>query len=143
MKKFSSKALNVHSLVDLSASASTDNKEFRLLFHTAFGYIIGEPSDYKIPESFLDNNCTITEELIKDALSSDTMLNILSLNRLSYLKSNKDSNSVGDGSLMILKNVVIKSNLGEGAAPTLNLDSFALHMDSIIGMALIDKNQQI
>ena len=138
--KQSIKSLNISCLTDFSDALRNQNadNDFELLFVTAAGTILAEI------EYGLDDKATL-EDYVKK--SSKDHFN---LNAVNYLKheiiemyKSRDEvagdtyNLIGDGSLIVLKNVRFYRSLDQ--APYMSLNSFALHAADVIGFSLIPK----
>lgn len=134
----SNKHLNIESLstfLDALKEKHTDS-DFKLLLVTASGIILAEIKP-------LDGHPTLDDYVgdITDNKFNINVVNHLKYEKIKKLKSTDEVagdtfNFVGDGSLIMLKNVKFYHKLDE--APYLTLDSFALHSDDVIGFTLIN-----
>ena len=138
----SNKHLNIESLTTFSDALKEQNtnKEFKMLFVTAAGIILAEI------EKPLDGHPTLDDyiEDMTDTKFNTNVINYLKHEKIQKLKSTDEVagdtfNFVGDGSLILLKNVKFYHKLDE--APYLILEAFALHSDDVIGFSLVPKEK--
>jgi len=136
----SNKHLNIQSLSTFldALKGQNPNKEFKMLFVTAAGIIL---ADIEKP---LDGHPTLDDYIgdMTDTKFNTNVINYLKHEKIQKLKSTDEVagdtfNFVGDGSLILLKNVDFYHKLDE--APYLSLASFALHSDDVIGFSIVPK----
>lgn len=139
--KQSIKSLNISCLADFSDALKSHNNDsdFEMLFITAAGTIIGDV------EYELDGKPSL-DDYIQDSTGDH-----INLNAINYLKheiiemyKSRDEvagdtyNLIGDGSLIVLKNVRFYRSLDQ--PPFMTLNSFALHAADVIGFSLVPKD---
>lgn len=120
MNKISSKFLNMEGLAALVESSRNKSNFNGVLLLTNAGMIIGN-----LTPVFSNTDVPTAAELVYDYKESYIQ---------ACIDNNENFEIMGDGSLLVVKDAMIKSNNG----PLISLDEITVHCDSIIGFSPIN-----